>query len=104
MAKKIRYHLWTVPYIIVKSFKILNFSTVMYIEICCPLVPKLRNLKMFKMSFYIFFSAKNVQKFGFGPLAAPKLRKEGGEGGIMPFQVKTSFQIQGRIGLKESDA
>ena len=39
---------------------------------------KLRDLKMFNMAFQVVFSAKNVPRFSFGLLVAPKLKKRGG--------------------------
>ena len=82
-----------------KILKILNFSTIISIENCRPLVTKLRDLKMFKMAFQVVFSAKNVPRFSFGLLVAPKPKKQGGA--IMaPPRVTTSFQSPGRIGLK----
>ena len=60
---------------------------------------KLRDLKMFKMAFQVVFSAKNVPRFSFGLLVAPKPKKQGGA--IMaPPRVTTSFQSPGRIGLR----
>ena len=61
-----------------KILKILNFSTIILIENCRPLATKLRDLKMFKMAFQVVFSAKNVPRFSFGLLVAPKLKKRGG--------------------------
>ena len=61
-----------------KILKILNFSTKISIEISRPLVTKLRDLKMFNMAFQVVFSAKNVPRFSFGLLVAPKLKKQGG--------------------------
>ena len=81
-----------------KILKILNFSTIISIENCRPLVTKLRDLKMFKMAFQVVFSAKNVPRFSFGLLVAPKPKKQGGA--IMaPPWVTTSFQSLGKIGL-----
>ena len=51
-----------------KIFEILDFSTVISIEICRPLVAKLKNLKLSKMAFQVVFSAKNVPRFSFGLL------------------------------------
>ena len=42
---------------------------------------KLRNLKLFKMTFEVIFSAKNESRFSFGLLVAPKLKNEGGHNG-----------------------
>ena len=82
-----------------KILKILNFSTIISIEICRPLATKLRDLKMFKMAFQVVFSAKNVPRFSFVLLAAPKPKKQGGA--IMaPPRVTTSFQSMGKIGLR----
>ena len=64
-----------------KILKILNFSTIILIEISRPLATKLRDLKMFNMAFQVVFSAKNVPRFSFGLLVAPKLKKRGA---IMP--------------------
>ena len=64
-----------------KILKILNFSTIISIENCRPLATKLRDLKMFKMAFQVVFSAKNVPRFSFGLLVAPKLKNEGGHNG-----------------------
>ena len=61
-----------------KILKILNFSTITLIEISHPLVTKLRDLKMFKMAIQVVFSAKNVPRFSFGLLVAPKLKNKGG--------------------------
>ena len=53
---------------------------------------------MFKMAFQVVFSAKNVPRFSFVLLAAPKPKKQGGA--IMaPPRVTTSFQSMGKIGL-----
>ena len=53
---------------------------------------------MFKMAFQVVFSAKNVPRFSFGLLVAPKPKKQGGA--IMaPPWVTTSFQSLGKIGL-----
>ena len=52
--------------------------TVISIENCRPLATKLRDLKMFKMTFQVVFSTKNVPRFSFGLLVAPKLKKLGG--------------------------
>ena len=58
---------------------------------------------MFKMAFQVVFSAKNVPRFSFGLLVAPKPKKQGGV--IMaPPWVTTSFQSLGKIGLKEHDS
>ena len=82
-----------------KISKILNFSTIILIEIFRPLATKLRDLKMFNMAFQVVFSAKNVPRFSFVLLAAPKPKKQGGA--IMaPPRVTTSFQSMGKIGLK----
>ena len=40
------------------KLKILNFSTIISIEICRPLATKLRDLKLFEMAFQVIFSAK----------------------------------------------
>ena len=83
-----------------KILKILNFSTKISIEISRPLVTKLRDLKMFNMAFQVVFSAKNVPRFSFGLLVAPKLKKRGGA--IMaPPRAITSFQRPGQIGLRK---
>ena len=80
----------------------MNFSTKISIEICCPLATKLRDLEMFKMAFQVVFSAKNVPRFSFGLLVAPKLKKQGGHNGhpglnVFPEawsdRVKTTFNI-----------
>ena len=55
---------------------------------------------MFKMAFEVVFSAKNVPKFGFGLLVAPKLKKQGGP--CWPPWVITSFQRPGQIGLMDA--
>ena len=52
---------------------------------------------MFNMAFQVVFSAKNVPRFSFGLLVAPKLKKR--EGAIMPPRALTSFQRPGQIGL-----
>ena len=63
---------------------------------------KLRNLKLSKIAFQVDFSAKNVPRFSFVLLAAPKPKKQGGA--IMaPPRVTTSFQSMGKIGLKTYD-
>ena len=68
------------------------------IEISRPLVAKLRDLKMFNMAFQVVFSAKNVPRFSFGILVAPKPKKT--RGAIMaPPWVTMSFQNLGKIGL-----
>ena len=59
-------------------FEILNFSTIISIEICQPLVAKLRNLELSKMVFQVVFSAKNVQRLSFELLVALKLKYQGG--------------------------
>ena len=82
-----------------KILKILNFSTTISIENYHPLATKLRDLKMFKMAFQVVFSAKNVPRFSFGLLVAPKPKNRGG-GHNGPPRVTTSFQSPGRIGLK----
>ena len=64
-----------------KILKILNFSTIISIEICHPLATKQRDLKMFKMASQVVFSPKNVPRFSFG-LVAPKPKNQGG-GAIM---------------------
>ena len=46
------------------------------IEISRPLVTKLRDLKMINMAFQVVFSAKNVPRFSFGILVAPKLKNK----------------------------
>ena len=61
-----------------KILKILNFSTIISIENCRPLATKLRDLKMFEIAFHVVFSAKNVPRFSFGLLVAPKPKKQGG--------------------------
>ena len=66
-----------------------NFSIITSTKICRPLATKLRNLKLFKMFFQVDFSAKNVQRFSFELLVAPKLKK----------RLTTSFQSLGKIGL-----
>ena len=53
---------------------------------------------MFKMAFQVVFSAKNVPRFSFGLLVAPKPKKQGGA--IMAPRVTTSFQSPDRIGLR----
>ena len=58
---------------------------------------KIRDLKMFKMAILVIFSAKNVPRFSFGLLVAPKLKNKGGA--TMAPQVTTSFQRPGRIEL-----
>ena len=74
-----------------KIFEILDFSTVISIEICRPLVAKLRNLKLSKMAFQVVFSAKNVPRFSFGLLVALKLKNQ--VRAIMaPSRSITSFQ------------
>ena len=47
------------------------------------------------MAFYFLFSAKNVPRFNFGLLVAPKLKKQGDHNG--PPRVTKSFQSLGRI-------
>ena len=84
-----------------KILKILNFSTIISIENCRPLATKLRDLKMFKMAFQVVFSAKNVPRFSFGLLVAPKLKKQGGAIMASPRAI-TSFQRPGQIGLSLS--
>ena len=59
-----------------KIFDILNFSTIISIEICLPLVDKIKNLELSKMAFQVVFSAKSVQRFSFGLLVAPKLKNQ----------------------------
>ena len=66
-----------------------KFSIITSTKICRPLATKLRNLKLFKMFFQVDFSAKNVQRFSFELLVAPKLKK----------RLTTSFQSLGKIGL-----
>ena len=61
-----------------KTFEILNLSTIVSIEIYRPLAAKVMNLKLSKMAFQDAFSAKNVQSFSFGLLVALKLKKQGG--------------------------
>ena len=39
---------------------------------------------MFNMAFQVVFSAKNVPRFSFGLLVAPKLKKRGGHNGPPP--------------------
>ena len=75
-----------------KILKILTFSTIISIENCRPLATKIRDLKMFKMTSQLDFSTKNVPRFSFGLLVAPKPKKNKG--------VTTSFQSLGKIGLK----
>ena len=54
--------------------------------------------KNFKMAFQVDFYAKNVQRFIFGLLVAPKLKKQTwGHNG--PPQVTMSFQSTGKIVL-----
>ena len=60
-----------------KILKILNFSTIISIEICHPLGSKLRDIKMFKMAFQVVFGEKNVPMFSYGLLVTPKLKNEG---------------------------
>jgi len=50
------------------------------------------------MAFQEVFSTKNVQRFSFGHLVAPELKKQGWA--IMPPRVTTPFQSPGRIGLR----
>ena len=69
------FHLRCITLLKLKILKILNFSTIISIEICRPLATKLRDLKMFKMAFQVVFSAENVPRFSFGLLVAPKLKK-----------------------------
>ena len=80
-----------------KILKILNFSTIILIEICCPLATEQRDLKMFKMASQVVFRAKNVPRFSFGLLVALKPKKQGGGHYVTKF-----FQSPGRIGLSES--
>ena len=72
------FHLRCITPLKLKILKILNFSTIISIENCRPLVTKLRDLKMFKMAFQVVFSTKNVPRFSFGLLVAPKPKKQGG--------------------------
>ena len=58
-------------------------------RVSCPqnytvLVTKLRDLKMFKMAFQVVFSAKNVPRFSFGLLVAPKLKNREGRHNAPP--------------------
>ena len=69
------------------------------IEICRPLATKQRDLKMFKMASQVVFRPKNVPRFSFGLLVAPKPKNKGGHNA--PPQVTMSFQSPGRIGLKD---
>ena len=92
------FHLRCITPLKLKILKILNFSTIISIEICRPLATKQRDLKMFKMASQVVFRPKNVPRFSFGLLVAPKPKNQGGA--IMaPPRVTTSFQSPGRIGL-----
>ena len=53
----------------------LNFSTMIFIGICWPLVAKLKNQKMFKMTVQVSFISKNVQRFSLVFLEASNLNK-----------------------------
>ena len=75
------FHLRCITPLKLKILKILNFSTIISIEICRPLATKQRDLKMFKMASQVVFRPKNVPRF---------------------IRVTTSFQSPGRIGLKHS--
>ena len=72
------FHLKCISPLKLKILKIMNFSTTISIEICCPLATKIRDLKMLKMASQLDFSAKNVPRFSFGLLVAPKPKKQGG--------------------------
>ena len=72
------FHLRCITPLKLKFFKILNFSTIISIEICSPLATKQRDLKMFKMASQIVFRPKNVPRFSFGLLVAPKPKNQGG--------------------------
>ena len=94
------FHLRCITPLKLKILKILNFSTIISIEICRPLATKQRDLKMFKMASQVVFRPKNVPRFIFGHLVAPKPKNQGGA--IMaPPRVTTSFQSPGRIGLSK---
>ena len=71
------FHLKCISPLKLKILKIMNFFTTISIEICCPLATKIRDLKMFKMAFQVLFSAKNVPRFSFRLLVAPKPQKKG---------------------------
>ena len=71
----------------------------MFIEICYPLVAKLRKLKFFEMAFQVVFSAKNVPRFSFGLLVAPKMKKRGRAIMAPSPRALTSFQRPGQTGL-----
>ena len=95
------FHLRCITPLKLKILKILNFSTIILFEISRPLATKLRDPKMFNMAFQVVFSAKNVPRFSFGLLVAPKLKKRGGA--IMPPpRAITSFQRPGQIWLTEA--
>ena len=97
----LRFYLRCITPLKLKILKLLNFSTIISIEIFSPLATKLRDLKMFKMAFQVVFSAKNVPRFSFRLLVAPKPKKQGwGHNGPPPPRVTTSFQSPGRIGLR----
>ena len=83
-------HLKCITPLKLKIFEILDFSTVISIEICRPLVAKLRNLKLSKMAFQVVFSAKNVPRFSFGLLVTQKLKNQ--VGAIMAPLVHNVFQ------------
>ena len=71
-------------------FEIFDFSFIISFELCRPLAAKLRNLKLSKIAFQVVFSAKNVPRFSFGLLLAPKLKNQ--VGAIMaPLGSVTSF-------------
>ena len=59
-------------------FEILNFSTIIFIKICRPLVAKLRNQELSKMTSRVVFSAKKCAKVQFLALGIPKAEKTSG--------------------------
>ena len=60
-------------------FKILKLSIIISIEFFCPLVAKLWNLKLFKISFqivFLFFGQK-LEKVRFWAFGSPRAEKGG---------------------------
>ena len=72
------FHLRCITPLKLKILKSLNFFTIISIEICHPLATKQRDLKMFKMASQVVFRPKNVPRFSFGLLVAPKPKNQGG--------------------------
>ena len=52
------FHLRCITPLKLKILKILNFSTIISIEICCPLTAKVRNLEISKMAFKLLLLPK----------------------------------------------